>query len=63
MVVYGIEEVNERLLFTIKLAILQLYRGDDKQHFHERMIAICIVLVHSINSPQVDMLLLSDILS
>jgi len=61
--VYGIEEVNEWLLFNIRLAILQLYRGDDKQHFDERMVMICIVLVHWINSPQVDMLPFSDTLS
>jgi hypothetical protein len=64
MVVYRIEEVNEWLLFNIRLAILQLYRGDDKQHYDERMmIRIYIVLVHCINSPQVDMLPLSDKLS
>jgi hypothetical protein len=64
MVVYRIEEVNEWLLFNIRLAILQLYRGDDKQHFDERMmIRIDIVLVHCINSPQVDMLPLSNKLS
>jgi len=60
------------VLFDVKLAMFQLYHGENKLHFNEIMMSalyytntlswILIVLVHPNNNPRVDMSLHSDTL-